>query len=292
MLEDIRDKPNITHDDVVRLNFINASGPFVFRKHFRQGLRSHVMEVLRPADLALERTGHIIHGTRWYPKAKPYRIFRLFRSRLKTLENALKEIERVRLVEKYLAPNHLARSYEFIVDYMSPQGPSLMLCGFQEYVEGEIVDPWNILEDEAFRLDLFQRLRVHLQDDAPFRTQWIEDVQQKAAVFITKIKTMIAETGHLPDLAGVGNLMMERSGSIRLVDINNISRVSFDASIDIDDRGYPVCDKSIEALARIEQKILGRAIDTQEPIYRTFLEPDRMHAVQLKEAHFRRKHNR
>lgn len=291
MSEDIRDKPYITHEDVVRLNFIKTDGPFVFRRHYRQGLRSHVMEILRPADLELEKAGTVCDGTRWFPKAKPYKVFRLFRTRLQTLEKALKEIDRVMLVEKYLAPDYLARSDEFIVDYVGPHGTDLMLCGFQEYVEGEILDPWNLLESKDFLSDLYDRLRKEIPAHPQAKEKWVRAVQHEAGLFIRNIKAMIAETGHIPDLAGVGNLMMVGSGQIKLVDINNISPVSFNATINIDDRGYPVCDKSIEALACLEQKILGCRIDTKDRIYQTFLDPARMVAVKILEKQFYRNLN-
>ncbi len=286
MSEDIRNKISITHEDIVGLNFINTDCPWVFRRHFRQGLRSHVMEVLSAHDIALEKNGTLVNGTRWFPKARPRKIFRLFRSRLRHLDLALKEIARVKMVERYLAPNHMARSVEFIVDYASPHGMDLMLCGFQEYVEGMIIDPWNILDDHAFQLHLFDRLAKNITRESMHPPEWFARVQHEAAAFIDKIKTMIDETGHIPDLAGVGNLIMDRSGHIKLVDINNISRVSFDTAITLDDRNYPVCDKSIEALARLEQKILGHTIDTRDPIYRVFLEPGRLAAVKIKERLF------
>lgn len=286
MPEDIRDKQYITHEDVVGLNFIKTDGPLVFRRHYRQGLRSHVLEILRPADLDRERTGTVVDGNRWFPKAKPIKIFRLFRTRLNTLEIALKEIGRVKLVEKYLAPDYMACSDEFIVDYASPEGPALMLCGLQGYVEGEILDPWSILEGAPFRADLYDRMRDKLASDFRSPSQWIEGLQKETAIFIKKIKAMASETGHIPDLAGVGNLMVVRSGRIKLVDINNISPVNADRKIALDDRGYPVCDKSIEALSHLEQKILGRSVDTRETIYHDFLAPERLAAVKIREKRF------
>ncbi len=72
------------------------------------------------------------------------------------------------------------------------------------------------------------------------------------------------------------------------MDINNISRVSFKATIPLDDRGYPVCDKSIEALSLIERKLLGCSIDAQDPLYRVFLDPERMKEVKSIEEEFLR----
>jgi hypothetical protein len=278
---DIRDKRHIHHADVVSLNFINPSVPFVFRRHFRQGLRSHVIELIKPSDIEVERSGIVKNGSRWFPKAKPHKIFRIFRTRLKTLDNALQEIERVKIVEKYLYPDCLARSNELIVHYMSPQGPDLMLCGLQEYVDGEILDPWSVLDNDSFLENIYADLCSN-PDNAVLRekNEWICNARQKGARFIQKVKQMIAETDHVPDLAGVGNIMIVASGAIKLVDINNICLVCFDSQVQLDDRGYPVCDKSIEALSLLEKKILGRKTDDNEMIYKVFLDPERKGNVQ------------
>lgn len=286
MLYDIRDKSYIDHDDAIGLNFIKPSLPYVFRRHFRQGLRSHVLEVLKPSDLMLEKTGISVDGIRWFPKAKPYKIFRIFRARLKTLDNALKEIKRVKIVEKFLFPDYLARSNELIVDYMSPAGPDLMLCGLQEYVEGEIIDPWSILDQHLFVPFMHDYLCENGVIPAATKDIWVRETREKGALFVEKVKQMIAETCHVPDLAGVGNMIMVRSGAIKLVDINNICEVSSDSRIQLDDRGYPVCDKSIEALSMLELKVAGRTIDPNEPIYKLFLDPQRRKEVKRREDLF------
>ena len=108
---------------------------------------------------------------------------------------------------------------------------------------------------------------------------WIHQVLEKAETFIDKLKMLILEAGYVPDLAGVGNLLLTRSGHIKLVDINNISHVSFEPKIHLDDRGYPVCDKSIEALSLLETELLGRPIPRDDPIYNTYLDSNRMREV-------------
>ena len=113
-------------------------------------------------------------------------------------------------------------------------------------------------------------------------------MRSKGDIFISKIKQMILEKRHVPDLAGVGNLVMVPSGEIKLVDMNNISGTFFDERIHLDDRGYPVCDKSIESLSFLERNLLGRPVDTTEPIYRHFLDPRRRKAVQAREQIFYR----
>jgi hypothetical protein len=286
MPDDIRNRSTISHADVTALNFVRSSTPYVFRRHFRQGLRSHIMEILDPSDVEVEQTGKMVAGVRCFPKATPRRMFRIFRARLKTLENALVEIARVKIVERYLAPDFMARSTECIVDYQGPGGRDLMLCGFQEYVAGEILDPWTILGPADLLPALYE---AFLSKDIPLnlsKNQWIETVRKKGSRFINKIKLMISEAGHIPDLAGAGNLIITISGGIRLVDINNISSVSLDPSIHLDEKGYPVCDKSIEALSLIEEKILGKQVDMEADIYKWFLDPNRQKALKAKEALF------
>ena len=286
MPEDIRNRSTISHVDVTALNFIRSSAPFVFRRHFRQGLRSHIMEILDPSDVDVEQTGKMVAGVRCFPKAAPRRMFRIFRARLKTLEIALVEIARVKIVERYLAPDFMARSTECIVDYQGPGGRDLMLCGFQEYVAGEILDPWTILGAADLLPALYGAFRCQESPLTISQDQWTATVRQKGFRFINQIKRMVSEAGHIPDLAGAGNLILTASGGIRLVDINNISGVSPDPSIDLDEKGYPVCDKSIEALSLIEEKVLGRPVDMEADIYRQFLHPERRKALKAKEALF------
>lgn len=291
MAEDIRDKAFITHDDVVNLNFIKASGPYIFRRHHRQGLRSHILEVLHRDDVERERTGIEIDGVQWFPKARPVRVFRIFRTRLKTLENALHEIRRVKIVERYLAPDYMATSSEFLVDYEGPDGNDLLLCGFQAYMPGEIIDPWSILDTKTLAASLYDGLQASIHDPAMTKAKWTAMVQRKAAVFIDCVKRMIQETGYVPDLAGIGNLVITSAGDIKLVDINNISKVRFDSEIQLDDRDYPVGDKSLEALCLIGQKLTGNAVLEDDPTYRAFFDPQRKRAVRVYEAQFYQKEN-
>jgi hypothetical protein len=289
MAEDIRDKQFVTHDDVIKLNFIKAGSPYVFRRHHRQGLRSHILEVLRRSDVECERTGTVIDGIRWFPKAEPVRVFRIFRTRLITLEKALREIGRVKIVERFLAPNFLAKSNEFIVDYHGPAGWEPLLCGFQAYEKGEIVDPWSLLGLQTFADALFHALEASIHDPAMTRVQWTAMARCKAAAFIDRVREMILQTGYVPDLAGNGNLVITATGEIKLVDINNISRVCFDSDVPLDDRGYPVGDKSIEALYLLEEKLAGRAVPKEDPIYNAVFDPKRIIAVRAYESQFYRK---
>ena len=46
MPEDIRNKSQISNEDIIGLNFVRAPGCYVFRKYYKQGLRSQILEVL------------------------------------------------------------------------------------------------------------------------------------------------------------------------------------------------------------------------------------------------------
>jgi hypothetical protein len=111
-------------------------------------------------------------------------------------------------------------------------------------------------------------------------------VRRKAEGFIEKVKRMILEAYLVPDLAGIGNLLLTGDGDIKLVDINNISKVSFDPAVPLDDRLYPVCDKSIEALSLLEKGLLNITVQQHDPIYRTYLESERMEEVKAMEKEF------
>lgn len=282
MSDDIRNKPTISHSDVIALNYIISPSPYIFRRHFRQGLRSHVMQVLHPADVATENTGTVIDGVRLFPKAVPSSMFRIFRTRLATLEEALAEIERVKIVTQYLAPDFMAHSTECIVEYHGPHGSELMLCGFQDYIDGVIIDPWTILDAATLLPTIYNTIREREGTMSLSQDEWVADARVKGSQFIDRIKRMITHSGHIPDLAGVGNLIITSIGEVCLVDINNISQVCNDSTISLDEKGYPVCDKSIEALSLIEEKIVGRPIDMEEELYHRFLTSQRKHMVEEK----------
>ena len=116
----------------------------------------------------------------------------------------------------------------------------------------------------------------------------IETIHRNAVDFVGRVRKMIAETGHIPDLAGDGNMLLTDNGLIKLVDINNISRVTFDRTVGVDEKGYPVCDKSVEALSQLQLKMASQPIDPADRLYRTYLDPARMAAVQDIEREFHR----
>jgi len=286
MPEDIRDKQQLTHKDILGLNFVREPGRYVYRRYYRTGLRSHIMAVLSPEAVEQEKKGVIIDGLKWFPLAKPLKMLRIFRARFNGLKEVEEELERVKIIGKYLAPDHLARSDEFVVDYRVNNQDEVLLCGLQEYVEGEILNPWGPLNKKHL-ISLLRRMISDKTGASNLKAeQWVNGLRKRSEHFIEKLKRIIFEENHIPDLAGVGNLLITRSGHIKLVDINNISSVSFDKAVHLDDRGYPVCDKSIEALFLFEKGLLNKSISDEDHLYKTFLDPQRIIAVKAAERKF------
>ncbi|MGA1791553.1 MAG: hypothetical protein ACMUIM_08705 [bacterium] len=268
------------------MNFIKDPGIVVFRRHYREGLRSQIMEILDSKALTYETKGVFINGMRLFPRAVPSKVFRIFKTRFLTIEEAWEEIHRVKIIASYLVPENMAKSQEFLVDYIMHDKHHILLCGLQEYVRGVILDPWSLL-DQRHLISLLNELRYEKMKNQVVETkEWIDMFRERTEQFIEKIKRMIKDACFVPDLAGVGNLILTRSGHIKLVDINNISKIILDSNIRVDDRGYPVCDKSIEALSLLEQKLLGRSLDREACAYRIFLDPERMDRVKAIEKAF------
>jgi hypothetical protein len=286
MQDDPRDKPHLTQEDLLNLNFIRRRPGFIFRRHHRSGLRSHIFQVLDPGEVQRERDGVLLYGLRAFPKAKPIKMLRIFRTRFKNRNEAEEELKRVKWIDAFLAPHHLARSNEFLVDLMVGLRLEPILCGLQEYVEGETVDPWSALDRNHLGFLQKRLFPPGIALSGSKIEAWIQTVREKAQDLIHGLKRLIEETGYVPDLAGSGNLLLTLTGHIKLVDINNISPVSFDSVIPLDDRGYPVCDKSIEALYLLEEKLLPKGVDRAEKLYRVFFDPGRMSEVKSVELRF------
>lgn len=283
---DIRDKSDLNHDDIMALNFIRRHCPYVFRRHFRCGLRSHIMEVLSPEAVRMETEGVVSEGMRWYPKPIPLKMLRIFRRRFCSLPEIEEEIRRLRIIEAYIPGDQLARSNEFVVHYDSGHGCDLLLCGIQEYADGYELAPWR-LEHVDVMADLHVRT-VARQSASAGPAAFFERLHAQVSRFVDGIRRMILEAGFVPDLAGSRNLLMTRDGRIRLVDINNVSPVHRGGGIYLDDKGYPVCDKSIEALHLIETFLLRRQVPSDDPVYSGFLSVSRRGAVSRLEGRFHR----
>jgi len=288
MTKDIRDKSYISHEDIIELNFIRKPGVYVFRKYHKQGLRSQIMEVLDPDDVIKQNKGETINGILFFPWAKPLKMLRIFRTEFDSINDVFEEIRKLKIIEKYLPPDSYAKSDEFIVDYIKNGKRDFILCGLQEYVEGEALNPWDLINKNVLA-DFFTNMKAKKQNALGMNTsQLIKRFKRKAENFIESVKKMILEVNYVPDLAGVENLLITPAGNIKLVDINNISKVSFAPRISLDDKGYPVCDKSVEAISILEQKLMDKPIDKTEKIYRTFLAPQRMKEVKDLEEKFHR----
>jgi hypothetical protein len=244
------------------------------------------MELLDREDCDREGAGVVVDGLRWFPRARPLKMLRIFRTCFGRPEEAMEEIRRVRVVLDYLAPDHAARSEEFLVSYAKGDRCEVLLCGLQEYVHGEILDPWGPLTRGHLGEMLGRLCPPAETDPGGPADDLIAVALDQAGRFVSRIRRMILEALHVPDLAGVGNLLLTAGGLIKLVDINNISRVSFESSIPLDDRGYPVCDKSIEALSLLEGRLLERPLDKSDPIYAHFLNPSRVWEVKAMERAF------
>ena len=259
--------------DIRALNFIKESRRLTFRKYFRSGLRSHIFEVLDPGAIQKETRGEVVEGIRLFPRARPKKMFRILRTRFKTQEAVFQEIGKYKLLLSFLGPDFIARSEEFMATDTAVTPHQIVLCGLQEFVEGQILDPWRLSDHPL--ADLF----TAMPDTHVARELFICQATGNIRTFVQKIKQMIRKSGYIPDLAGIGNLIITRDGKIKLVDINNIVPVNLDATIYLDDRQYPSCDVSVEVLSILEQDILEQPISMDEPLYRFFLAPGRKKRV-------------
>lgn len=283
MNTDVHTPGILTGEEAMSLNFINASSPYHLRRYFRQGLRSHIFEVLDVNDVLKETQGEILEGTRWFPRAVPRWMFRILRTRFSHLGQALDEINNYTMILKFLGPERMAVSQEFIVEYRGPSGSEILLCGLQEYVKGEMLDPWNLQGKSP--LDIFVPASF---SGTTSEKQWLKKLLGSIEGFVGQIKKMILAKGCIPDLAGNGNLLVTPRGDLKLVDINNIIKVHYNDMILLDDKKYPACDKSVEVLALLEQKVLKNINFMDEKLYRHFFTPERQARVtQLEEKFYK-----
>lgn len=300
-ITDIRDQAHLSGNEVKKLNFIKNSKTLVFRKYFRSGLRSHIFEVLLASDILKETQGEIIDGIRMFPRARPVKMFRILRNRFETKEAVFREIKKYNTLLKFLGPDLIACSEEFMADYAGGKKNQIVLCGLQEYVEGQILDPWRLFGDN-YLMNLFlsmprggSSLRAEIAPakiapaevaPAEVAPATVKTAKNNIAIFVERIRQMIAQTGYIPDLAGIGNLILTPTGALKLVDINNIVEVKRSDTILLDDKGYPSCDVSIEVLSILERDILKRNISNDDPLYLFFLSPERKKRVTVIENEF------
>ena len=286
MQEDIREKQYIDTWAIQGLNFINPRGEYVFRHFHRQGLRSRIVGILRSEDVKMETQGVLQNGIFTFPTARPIKILRIYRGRFSSLQVPFQSIRRVQTLERYLGEVNCALSTEFLVSYKHAGIYKCLWCGLQEYIHGLGLDPWGFFD--------LSTLVEYCQKSAPGEDSVLMPQQEgmytrirtRAQNFVDKIKLLIGKTGLVPDLAGGNNLILTPGGDLKLVDINNITQIPSDSRIPVDDYGYPVTDKSIEALSRLEAKILNRFPDSREDIYSRFLDKQRMQEVSALEKQF------
>ena len=204
MDEDIRDKACLTHEDVIALNYIKDSGRYLYRRHFRNGLRSHIMEVLDAGQVQQEVHGLVVDGVRLFPKAVPLKMLRIFRTRLASISQAFNEIVKLRVIETFLDRDQFAGSSEFVVDYLSPGGPDMLLCGLQEFVAGRKLDPWRLKSGAIFK--------VYPDKEKTEQEAFAAQLRKSARRFVDGVRKMIQKTGYIPDIAGQRNLLVTRPG--------------------------------------------------------------------------------
>jgi len=208
-------------------------------------------------------------------------MFRILRTRFTNLDMALKEVDKYKILLQFLSSECIATSDEFIVDYRGVEKNSIILCGLQEYVNGFILDPWSLLYEVPFETSFHANLPQQNITDKD-----VTSAVNSTADFIRNIKRMIINSGYIPDLAGVGNIVLTPKGQIKLVDINNIIKIAEGDTILLDDKQYPSCDKSIEVLSILEQKILKTQNLLDDPLYGYYLTDERKEKVRQLENTF------
>ncbi|MCG8619012.1 MAG: hypothetical protein MI802_22545, partial [Desulfobacterales bacterium] len=203
-------------------------------------------------------------------------------SRFPTKEDIFIEIKRYKTLLNHLGPEFIALSEEFIADYRDGGVNRLLLCGLQEYVAGEILDPWRLTGPE--NLTALLSSMPHASDP----DSRLSFALSRVETFVKRIRELMTASGRIPDLAGIGNLILTPEGGIKLVDINNIVKIRTNAYIPMDDKGYPACDVSIQVLHILENKILGKDHSESDPLFKHFLQPQRLKQVKSIEREFYR----
>ena len=140
--------------------------------------------------------------------------------------------------------------------------------------------------DGSFRYYSLQR-RVKVERDLRVCTSRMTGYSFRSLErFIRDVRDMVEHLQLMPDLAGKGNLVLDRFGLVKLIDINNFRRLVTNEEIDaafpdddaveqfascgsvpsvtqlpqdfVDDLGYPIADLSLKQLRNLEVRGLGR----------------------------------
>lgn len=230
------------------INFLKIPEHYHLRRYFRAGLRSQLLELIPTGDLEKEVHGVLVNGIRTFPRAKPVKMVRILKNRFNSCATALEEIKKYRILLGSLGSGFVAQSEEFIVEYRERNQNYILLCGLQEYIEGTTLDPWHLSDERSL-----EHFYIPNPETSPkeFTRQAVYDIKR----FVGAVIAMIQRTGLIPDLAGDGNLMLSPRGRLKLVDINNITKIKSGPEIQLDDKGYPCCDKSMEVLSILGHKI-------------------------------------
>lgn len=262
------------------INFLKIPGHYQLRRHFRAGLRSQLLELISTRDLEKEIHGILVNGIRRFPRAKPLKMVRILKNRFSSCATALEEITRYRTLLAFLGSDFVAQSEEFIVEHHEKDQDHILLCGLQEYIEGTILDPWHLSDERSLEHFYTPNPGTTTQE---FTRQATSDIKR----FAGAVTAMVKETGLIPDLAGDGNLMLSHGGCLKLVDINNIIKIKPGPEIQLDDKGYPCCDKSIEVLSILGHKIARTPPTTaDDPFLGKFFDQDRKQRVNKLEQAF------
>lgn len=164
-----------------------------------------------------------------------------------------------------------------------------------------------------FRYYSLQR-RVRISQDLRICTAGVpEGSLQSLERFVRDVRNMVNAHSLMPDLAGKGNLVLDDSGRVQLIDINNFRRLVSDQEIDesfpsedeledyalgrrdirtamphdfLDDLGNPIGDLSLAALQTLEIRGLGRDPDEldRDPFYQPLRNERRRLALALLRA--------
>ncbi len=239
----IRYQQSVSHDEVVGAGL--ASPNYHYQRHYLQGMRSHVIEVIPQQRWDDYTNGVVIDELRQWPKPVPVAMLRILKEEFAHIDDALAEARKTNLLQQHM-DGYVAKSLEFIAGTQN----DFYLCGSQKYIKGEIFGPWGA---------------INLKIDS-----------EKTRGFVTTVKNMVIKTGYIPDLVGNGNIIVSENGSLTLVDINNIQKVGINHQIKLDNKLYPIVDLSIEALFRIEQMI-GSVDDWS--LYNHYRDPVRINEV-------------
>lgn len=152
--------------------------------------------------------------------------------------------------------------------------------------------------DGHFRYYALQR-RVHPIRDLVCCSERLDEAHSRSSLerFIRDVRDLHASLQLLPDLVGKGNLVLDRYGMVKLIDVNNFCRLTADDSIDsaildediehfivgrkqlrahlpkgfLDSMGCPIAELTLHALHMLEVRGLGRDLRSvdRDPFYRT-----------------------